>query len=150
MTYGRTLPFSEQTTRWCNVALVLMLALLVFTARPSFATIDPGEITNLSATMSSTFDPVNGYSVTFAWHTNHPGNSIVIIETPFDYWADNNAPSRQIVQNESTTDHVVVVDHFPAYNIYGTWGYYVASNVAVRGCNVRTAVSVYGQPTLGR
>ena len=143
MTLGRaTFPFGEVKTRWCTLAPLLMFALIVLATTPLFATIHPGEIIpgSLSATVSSTFDPVNGYSVTFQWQTVHPGNSIVVIENPFDYWANNNAPSRQIVQNTMTTNHVVVVDHFPAYNIYGTWGYYVASNVSVPRCSVRTAV----------
>ena len=43
--------------------------------------------------------------------------------------ADNNSPFRQVVQDDYTTNHVVVVDHFPAYGKYATWGYYVASFV---------------------
>ena len=106
------------------------------------ATVYPGEIVpnSVTATVSSTFDPVNGYSVTFQWTTLHAGNSIVIIENSSDYNSNNNVPTRQIVQNDATTNHVVVVDHFPAYTPYPTWAYYVASNVGVLHCTVRQAI----------
>ena len=61
----------------------------------------------------------------------HPGNSIVIIENDINLQQNNNSPSRQIVQNDFTTNHVVVVDHFPAYHVSSLWGYYVASYVGM-------------------
>ncbi|MGA2905947.1 MAG: hypothetical protein ABSD98_19140, partial [Candidatus Korobacteraceae bacterium] len=82
---------------------------------------------SVSATLSSTYDPVNGYSVTFKWTSLNPGNSIVVIENDLDYAGNDNSSSRQIVQNDSTTNHIVVVDHFPAYSTYQTWGFYVAT-----------------------
>ncbi len=105
---------------------------------PLSATVDPGEIipTSVSASISPTYDTVNGYSVTFQWTTVHPGNSIVVIETDLDYNGNNNSPARRIVQNDFTYHHMVVVDHFPAYSPYPTWGYYVASVVAAGRCNV--------------
>jgi hypothetical protein len=107
-----------------------------------FATIDPGEIipSSVSATLSTTYDPINGYSVTFQWTTLHPGNSIVVIENSVDFGGNNNAPTRQVVQNDNSTNHTVVVDHFPAYSPYATWGYYVASNVGIPHCSVRNAI----------
>jgi hypothetical protein len=125
-------------TRWfCTVAFrrqKLMPALLylilagVFSA-PLLASVNSGEIiaSSVSATVSSTFDPVNGYSVRFRWTTIHPGNSIVMIEDSDDYGSNNNYSNRQIVQNDNVTNHTVVVDHFPAYRYSATWGYYVAS-----------------------
>ena len=124
--------------RWlCTFAVrqqVLMPTLLyiiiagVFSA-PLFATVNSGEIipSSVSATRSSTFDPINGYSVTFRWTTVHRSNSIVVIENSDDYRGSTNYSSRQIVQNDYVTNHTVVVDHFPAYSYSGTWGYYVAS-----------------------
>ena len=93
------------------------------------ATVNSGEIipSSVSATVSSTFDPVNGYSVTFRWTTVHPSNSIVVIEDSDDYHGSNNYANRQIVQNDYATTHTVVVDHFPAYRASAIWGYYVAS-----------------------
>jgi hypothetical protein len=93
------------------------------------ATVNSGEIipSSVSATVSSTFDPVNGYSVTFRWTTVHPSNSIVVIEDSDDYHGSNNYANRQIVQNDYATTHRVVVDHFPAYRASAIWGYYVAS-----------------------
>jgi hypothetical protein len=70
----------------------------------------------------------------------HAGTSVVIIENSADYNANNNAPSRQISDNTVTKNHTVVVDHFPAYTPYPTWGYYVASRVQVPGCNTRSAI----------
>ena len=124
--------------RWlCTFAVyqqVLMPTLLyiiivgVFSV-PLFATVNSGEIipSSVSATLSSTFDPINGYSVTFRWTTVHPSNSIVVIEDSQDYRGANSSPTRQIVQNDNVTNHTVVVDHFPAYRDSPTWGYYVAS-----------------------
>ena len=113
----------------------LMITLLgvilagVFSAAPLLASVNSGEIiaSSVSATVSNTFDPVNGYSVRFRWTTVHPGNSIVVIEDPNDYHANNNYSNRQIVQNDNVTNHTVIVDHFPAYSYSATWGYYVAS-----------------------
>ena len=136
--YLRTSTLPRQHT-W--LFLITCLAGILF-APPASATIDSGQIIpgSVSATVGTTFDPVNGVSVTFQWQTINPGNSIVIIENPFDYYANNNEPTRQIVQNDFTTNHVVVVDHFPAYSQYGTWGYYVASNVNFTRCTARSAV----------
>lgn len=105
---------------------VLIAALL---PGPLLATVNPGEIipSSVSATVSRTFDPVNGVSVTFRWTTIHAGNSIVVIEDSDDYGSANNYASRQVVQNDHVTNHVVVVNHFPAYRYTATWGYYVAS-----------------------
>jgi hypothetical protein len=127
-------------TRWfCTVISrqqKLMLALLPISAAtlvlfsvPLFATVNSGEIiaNSVSAAVSPTFDPVNGYSVTFRWTTVHGSNSIVVIEDSDDYRMNNNYSNRQIVQNENVTNHTVVVDHFPAYRYSATWGYYVAS-----------------------
>ena len=124
------------------VFLLTCLIIVLLTATSASATIDSGEIVpgSVSATVSSTYDPVNGMSVTFRWTTQHVGNSIVIIENSVDYFETNNAPTRQIVQNDSTTNHVVVVDHFPAYSPYATWGYYVASVVAIPRCSVTQAI----------
>ena len=107
------------------------LILWVLIAMPLSATVYRGEIvaTSVSATVGTTFDPVNGVSVTFRWTTVDPGNSIVVIENDLDYQAENNSSFRQVVQDDYTTNHVVVVNHFPAYGTYATWGYYVASFV---------------------
>ena len=120
--------------------LCLLAALLA--ATPLSATVFPNEIdpNSVSATVNSGYDPVNGVSVTFRWTTVHSGNSIVVIENDFDYQGNNNSSSRQIVQNEATRNHVVVVDHFPAYHAYATWGFYVASVVGIPRCNVITAL----------
>ncbi len=129
------------TTHGRKPMLSLMFLMFVaLAALPLFATVDAGEIVpgSVSATLSSTFDPVNGYSVTFQWTTLHPGNSIVVIEDDVAYAGNDNTPSRQIVQNGSTTQHVVVVDHFPAYSTYATWGYYVASIVDTPICGNAT------------
>lgn len=119
--------------------ILAIVAVGLFTAVPAFATVDSGEIVadSLSATVSQTYDPVNGYSVTFQWTTLHPGNSVVIIENSNDYNSNNNVPTRQIIQNDVTTNHVVTVDHFPAYTPYATWGYYVGSKVGLRYCSAR-------------
>ncbi|MGA2373448.1 MAG: hypothetical protein ACLPPV_01170 [Candidatus Korobacteraceae bacterium] len=120
-----------------NLTLVyLVLGMLI--ALPLSATVNSGEIIpgSVSATVSSSYDPLNGVSVTFQWTTLHPGNSIVVIENDVDYHGNTNTPSRQIVQNDNATNHVVVVNHFPAYSTYATWGYYVASHVVVGRCNV--------------
>ncbi len=119
--------------------LCLIFGILVVT--PLSATTFSGEIiqSSVSATVSSTYDPVNGYSVTFQWQTNHKGNSIVVIENDQDYAGNDNSSSRQIVQNDYTTNHVVVVDHFPAYAQFPTYGYYVASHVGVGRCNALNA-----------
>ena len=97
----------------------------VFSAAPLLASVNSGEIiaSSVSATVSNTFDPVNGYSVRFRWTTVHPGNSIVVIEDPDDYRANNNYSNRQIVQDDNVTNHTVIVDHFPAYSYSATWGY---------------------------
>ena len=114
----------------------MFLGLLL--ATPLSATVNPGEIVQntVSATIGTTYDPVNGVSVTFQWQTLHPGNSIVVIENDLDYQGNDNSSSRQIVQNDFTTNHVVVVDHFPAYSIDPTWGFYVASQVFHQRCNI--------------
>lgn len=133
----------ESKSRWCKPIFPLILAItLTFAANPLSATVLPNEIVpgSVTATVSSTFDPVNGYSVTFQWTTVHQGNSVVIIEGSADYNANNNAPSRQVTDNTLTKNHTVVVDHFPAYTPYATWGYYVASHVEVPFCNTRTSV----------
>ena len=116
--------------------LTLPLVCLIFgvlIAIPLSATVYSGEIipSSVSATVGTTYDPVNGVSVTFRWTTVEPGNSIVVIENDLDYEGVNNSPSRQVVQNDYTTRHVVVVNHFPAYSAYPTWGYYVASFIGV-------------------
>jgi len=112
----------------------LVLGMLI--AMPLSATVFSGEIVpgSVSATVSSTYDPVNGVSVTFQWTTLNPGNSIIVVENDVDYYRNDNTPSRQIVQNDNTTNHVVVVNHFPAYGTYATWGYYVASLVRLTHC----------------
>jgi hypothetical protein len=144
MTFGRTMLLGfGATIRRCKPMLpLLVLVIGLLAATPLFATIDSGEIvqSSVSASLSGTYDPIRGYSVTFQWTTLHPGNSIVVIENSVDFVSNNNAPTRQIVQNDNTTTHVVVVDHFPAYSPYATWGYYVASNVSVPHCSVRTAL----------
>ncbi len=134
MKFGYTVPRCLRAT-WRRQMLTLPLLCLIFgvlVVRPSSATVDSGEIiqSSVSASVSSTYDPVNGYSVTFQWQTYHKGNSIVVIENDQDYAGNDNSSSRQIVQNDFTTNHVVVVDHFPAYAQYQTYGYYVASYVS--------------------
>ena len=131
----------------CNPAPIckwvpILLILATLTATPLFATVDPGEIipSSVYVSISSTFDPVNGYTVTFYWQTVDPGNSIVIIENDLNYAGDDNSPSRQIVQNEFTTNHVVAVDHFPAYSLYSLWGYYVATTVRSQCPTAKQAV----------
>lgn len=126
--------------------LKLGLAFMIFgllIATPLFATVYPGEIIQSSVTVTvpapGIYDPVNGVSITFQWQTVHPGNSIVVIENDLDYQGADNSSSRQIVQNDYTTNHVVVVDHFPEYSIYPTWGFYVASLVIVGRCNIKQA-----------
>jgi len=95
------------------------------------ATVYHGEIVpgSVSATVSSSYDPVKGVSVTFRWTTVNPGSSIVVLENDLNYQGNDNSSFRQVVQNDYVTNHVVVVDHFPAYGKYAAWGYYVASVV---------------------
>jgi hypothetical protein len=145
MPSGRTMLSGLSGVIACQCKFILPLVVLVvgmLTATPLFATIDSGEIiqSSVSATLSSTYDPVNGYSVTFQWTTLHPGNSVVVIENSVDFASNNNAPTRQIVQNDNSTNHTVVVDHFPAYSPYPTWAYYVASTVSVPHCSVKAAL----------
>ncbi len=143
-------PLQRHTPR-----VLLCLALGVLMVTPLFATVNSGEIVpgSVTATVGSTFDPVNGVSVTFRWTTIHPGNSIVIIENSTDYYGNNNSPVRQVTQSGLTTDHVVVVDHFPAYSPYPTWAYYVASNVSLARCSVQSAIchaiATYPGPATG-
>jgi hypothetical protein len=115
----------------------------ILIATPLSATVNPGEIIPGSVTVTvpapGIFDPVNGVSITFQWQTVHPGNSIVVIENDLDYQGNDNSSSRQIVQNDFTTNHVVVMDHFPEYSIDPTWGFYVASQVIVGRCNMKSA-----------
>ena len=120
-----TVIFGRQRLMLASLYVILAGVLSV----PLLATVNPGEIiaSSVSATVSSTFDPIKGYSVTFRWTTVSPSNSIVVIEDSDDYGANNNYPNRQIVQNDNVTNHRVVVDHFPAYRYSATWGYYVAS-----------------------
>ena len=108
---------------------LVCLTLGVMIAMPLSATVDSGEIIpgSVSATVGSTFDPVNGVSVTFRWTTVNPGNSIVVLENDLDYQGTENSPYRQVVQDDYVTNHVVVVDHFPVYGKFALWGYYVAS-----------------------
>ncbi len=124
---------------WRRLKLCLALSFLgILIATPLSATVNPGEIIPGSVVVTvpapGIYDPVNGVSITFQWQTVHPGNSIVIIENDLDYQGNDNSSSRQIVQNDYTTNHVVVVDHFPEYSIYPTWGYYVASQVNYGRC----------------
>ena len=142
MTFGCAAPLCATAS---SRKLMFLITVLILLAAPLIATVDQGEIipASVNAQVSSTYDPVNGYSVTFTWQTADPGNSIVIIENDINYQQVNNSPSRQIVQNDFTTNHVVVVDHFPAYHDYATWGYYVVSYVSKaypRCPNVRQAV----------
>jgi len=131
MTPGRTVffwlytPTSSQELKRSLVFLVLGILI----AMPLSATVNPGGIvaSSVTATLSSTYDPVNGYSVTFQWTSTSPGNSIVVIENDLDYAGRDNSASRQIVQNDDTYNHTVVVDHFPAYSTDSPWGYYVAT-----------------------
>lgn len=125
-------------TRWC-LKIILAVTCLILLAAPLFASVDQGEIYNVYASISPTYDPVNGYTVTFYWQTVHPGNSIVIIEDDINLQQKNNSPSRQIVQNDSTTNHVVAVDHFPGYHVASLWGYYVASYVGMAQPHCPTA-----------
>jgi len=142
MTSGYNIPWRRGAVyHWQKLTLpVVYLVLGVMIAMPLFATVVPGEIIpgSVSATVGTTYDPVNGVSVTFQWTTVHRGNSIVIIENDLDYQGNDNSSSRQIVQNDFTTNHVVVVDHFPAYSNYPTWGYYVASQVDFGHCSAAT------------
>lgn len=130
MTFGRGA--SRRVTDCCQKLMFAAFCLLLL-ATPLLASVDSGEIipSSVYAQPSTTYDPVNGYSVTFYWQTVHPGNSIVIIENDINYQQNNNSPSRQIIQNDSTTNHVVVVDHFPGYHVAQTWAYYVASYVGL-------------------
>src|SRR5690242_8039929 len=122
MSFTRLFPWlraADSTRRWPMFPLVT-LTLVLLAVAPVFGTVSSGEIvaSSVSAQVGTTVDPVNGVSVTFRWRTVHPGNSIVIIENPSDYHVPNNTPTRQVVQNDNTTDHVVVVDHFPVYSTY--------------------------------
>jgi hypothetical protein len=127
------------STNPCAAALLprkLMLPLIclilgILIATPLSATVDAGEIipSSVYVIVGTVPDPVNGISVTFYWQTVHPGNSIVIIENDLNYQGTDNSPSRQIIQNDFTTTHVVVVDHFPTYSTYPIWAYYVATVV---------------------
>ena len=155
MTFGCTLPTRLRAAifrRGFTLPLLCFVLGMLF-AMPSSATVSPGEIipVTVRATVSSTYDPVNGYSVTFRWTTVHAGNSIVVIENDQDYQGNDNSSSRQIVQNDNVTNHVVVVDHFPAYHQYANWGYYVATQEG-GSCNIvggacATYASYPGPPT---
>lgn len=106
----------------------LLVAVVGFAWSASLnATVNSGEIiaSSVSATVGSAVDPVNGVSVTFTWTTGNPSNSIVIIENPADYSASLNVPTRRVVDNTLTTNHQVVVDHFPSAS--ATYAYYVVS-----------------------
>ena len=129
--------YPRKTMLWL---VCLIVAILL--AAPLSATVDPGEIipSSVYVTIGTVPDPINGITITFYWQTVHPGNSIVIIENDTNYQQVNNSPSRQIVQNEFTTNHVVAVDHFPIYHEYRTWGYYVASTVQSHCPTSRQAV----------
>ena len=151
MTSGSTVfrcPRATSSTRTLAFP-VLILVLALFIPTRVFAAVDPlHEIdpASLSATVNPGYDPVNGVSVTFQWTTVDPGNSIVIIENDVNYAGNDNSPSRQIIQNDHTTHHVVTVDHFPAYSLYPTWGYYVASVVSKsypRCGTIRTSVCTF-------
>jgi len=129
---------------WQRLKLCLVFVVFgILIATPLSATVNPGEIIPGSVTVTvpapGIFDPVNGVSITFQWQTVHPGNSIVVIENDLDYQGNDNSSSRQIVQNDFTTNHVVVMDHFPEYSIDPTWGFYVASQVIVGRCNMKSA-----------
>ncbi len=142
--FGCTVLPGRRAARSRRQAFALPLLCLIFgilVVMPSSATVDSGEIiqSSVMATVSSTYDPVNGYSVTFTWQTMHPGNSIVVIENDQDYAGSDNSSSRQIVQSGTTTMHMVIVDHFPAYAQYQTYGYYVASQVGVGRCSAIVA-----------
>ena len=131
---------SPCATTWNQRKFVLPLLYMVVAlllALPLSATVDQGEIipSSVYVMIGTVPDPSNGITITFYWQTVDPGNSIVIIENDTNYQQTNNSPSRQIVQNDYTTNHVVVVDHFPAYHEYATWGYYVASTVR-SGCPI--------------
>jgi hypothetical protein len=128
------------TPYWQRLKLGLAFMVLgLLIATPLSATVNSGEIIPSSVTVTvpapGIYDPVNGVSITFQWQTVHPGNSIVVIENDLDYQGNDNSSSRQIVQSDYTTNHVVVVDHFPEYSIYPTWGFYVASQVNYGHCN---------------
>jgi|SRR6516162_4061802 hypothetical protein len=115
-------PFSV-VSQLLAASLVLLLLSISLSA-----TVNYGEIINLSATLNPAIDPVTGVSVTFRWTTRHASNSIVILENPGNYSAGNNFPTRQAVNDTLTTHHEVVVDHLQATR--GTWAYYVASQQA--------------------
>lgn len=148
MTFGYTVPLCMRAARSHRTKFVLSsLCVMVGTliVMPLSATVDPGEVIpdSVYVTISNNFDPVNGYSLTFHFQTVHPGNSIVVIENDINYQKNNNIPNRRIVQNDFTTNHVVVVDHFPGYHVSNLWGYYVASviSLAYPDCpTVKTAV----------
>ena len=145
MTFGCTIfpRLCGATSYWQRLKLCLAFIFLgILMTTPLSATVNSGVIipSSVTATVGTTYDPVNGVSVTFQWQTTYPGNSIVVIENDLDYAGNDNSSSRQIVQNDFTTNHVVVVDHFPAYSINPTWGYYVASQVFHGHCvNARQA-----------
>ncbi len=110
--------------------LLVWLGVVWVAMQPMQATVNSGEIVagSVSATINPVIDPVNGVSITFRWTTLHPSNSAVIVENSIDYHGNNNSPMRQAFSPVLTTQHMVVVDHFPAYSPYATWGYYVASH----------------------
>ena len=114
---------------FCCKLIIFLCALLVVFVPLLPATVNSGEIIpgSVTATVSSTVDPVNGVTITFRWTTVHPSNSYVMIENPQNYQGNDNGSTRQISNPTVTTSHVVVADHFPAYAEYATWGYYVAS-----------------------
>ena len=121
-------PSSELRCRPLMISF-LSAVLALGMAAPLTATVNPGEIISgsVTATVSSTVDPVNGVTVVFTWTTVHPGDSYVMIENPQNYHGNDNQSTRQIHNPTLTTNHVVSVDHFPAYSLYPAWGYYVAS-----------------------
>src|SRR5215472_3788372 len=128
---------------------IIYFILAILTAMPIWASVDRlHEIdpASVSATVVPGFDPVNGASVIFQWTTVDPGNSIVIIENNINLAGNENSPSRQIIQNDHTTNHVVRVDHFPVYSDPQTWGYYVASlvtKVAPHCPTIRAAICTF-------
>ncbi len=113
----------------CCRRFVLCIAMVLLLPLWLSATVNSGEIVpgSVSATVNPTIDPVKGVTVTFQWITMHPSNSYVMIENPENYNGNDNQSTRQIFNPTLTTNHVVTVDRFPAYDYYGTWGYYVAS-----------------------
>jgi hypothetical protein len=117
------------SVRFRSLIIFLFSAALAFAPGSLSATVNSGEIIpgSASATVSPIIDPVNGVTVVFRWTTVHPSNSYVMIENSTDYATNGNQSVRQISNPAITTNHVVSVDHFFAYQYYPTWGYYVAS-----------------------